>query len=85
MSGLLELRGVLDALESPVTALTTDENAELKLLLISKMDSVMHNNVINADNRKSVKEIWKSISCIFPSKKMLSTRSLRKCKCPSRR
>ncbi|KNZ54549.1 hypothetical protein VP01_2917g2 [Puccinia sorghi] len=39
MSGLLEIRGVLNALQSPITALTTDKNAELKLLLISKMDS----------------------------------------------
>ncbi|KNZ62916.1 hypothetical protein VP01_12087g1 [Puccinia sorghi] len=39
MSGLLELRGVLDALESPITQLSKDKNAELKLLLISKMNS----------------------------------------------
>ncbi|KNZ53816.1 hypothetical protein VP01_3129g4 [Puccinia sorghi] len=67
MSGLLELRGVLDALESPVTALTTNKNVELKLLLISKMDSVTQNNVINADNRNLAKEIWKSIKERFVS------------------
>ncbi|KNZ63834.1 hypothetical protein VP01_1095g1 [Puccinia sorghi] len=67
MSGLLELRGVLAILESPTTELTTDENAELKLLLISKMDSVTHNNVINAENRNSAKEIWKSIKERFAS------------------
>ncbi|KNZ51540.1 hypothetical protein VP01_3911g6 [Puccinia sorghi] len=50
MSGLLELRGVLDALESTTTTLTTNKNAEIKLLLISKMDTVTHNNVINAKN-----------------------------------
>ncbi|KNZ54056.1 hypothetical protein VP01_3058g1, partial [Puccinia sorghi] len=67
MSGLLELRGVLDTLESPLTALTTEENTELKLLLISKMDSVTHNNVINVDNRNSEKEIWNSIKERFAS------------------
>ncbi|KNZ45797.1 hypothetical protein VP01_77g11 [Puccinia sorghi] len=67
MSGLLELRGVLDALESPTTQLSKDENAELKLLLISKMDSVTHNNVINSDNRNSAKEMWRSIKERFAS------------------
>ncbi|KNZ45887.1 hypothetical protein VP01_771g3 [Puccinia sorghi] len=67
ISGLLELRGVLEALESPNLPLTQDENAELKLLLISKMDAVTHNNVINADNRNSAKEIWKSIKERFAS------------------
>ncbi|KNZ50786.1 hypothetical protein VP01_423g5 [Puccinia sorghi] len=67
MTGLLELRGVLDALESPITQLSKDENAELKLLLISKMDSVTHNNVINAENRNSAKELWKSIKERFAS------------------
>ncbi|KNZ54706.1 hypothetical protein VP01_2878g3 [Puccinia sorghi] len=67
MTGLLELRGVLNALESPITPLSIDENAELKLLLISKMDSVTHNNVINADNRNSAKEIWKSLKERFAS------------------
>ncbi|KNZ53473.1 hypothetical protein VP01_322g3 [Puccinia sorghi] len=67
MSGLLELRGVLTTLESPITQLTTNENAELKLLLISKMDSVTHNNVINSENRNSAKEIWKSIKERFAS------------------
>ncbi|KNZ46945.1 hypothetical protein VP01_680g6 [Puccinia sorghi] len=67
MTGLLELRGVLDALESPITPLSNDENAELKLLFISKMDSVTHNNVINSDNRNSAKEIWKAIKDRFAS------------------
>ncbi|KNZ54758.1 hypothetical protein VP01_2861g1 [Puccinia sorghi] len=58
---LSRLRGVLDVFKSPATALTTDKNAELKLLLISKMDSVTHKKVINADNRNSAKEIWNSI------------------------
>ncbi|KNZ44618.1 hypothetical protein VP01_898g1 [Puccinia sorghi] len=42
-------------------------NAKLKLLLISKMDSVTHNNFINADNRNSAKEIWKAIKERFVS------------------
>ncbi|KNZ62497.1 hypothetical protein VP01_1263g6 [Puccinia sorghi] len=67
MTGLLELRGVLTALECENVPLSNDENVELKLLLISKMDSVTHNNVINAENRTSAKEIWKSIKERFAS------------------
>ncbi|KNZ48115.1 hypothetical protein VP01_58g8 [Puccinia sorghi] len=67
MSGFLELRGVLNSLESPTTQLTNDENAELKLLLISKMDSVTHNNFINGENQSSAKGIWKSIKECFAS------------------
>lgn len=67
MSGLLELRGVLNTLKSTALPLSKYDNAELKLLLISKMDSVTHNNVINAENRSSAKEIWKSIKERFAS------------------
>ncbi|KNZ53408.1 hypothetical protein VP01_3247g2 [Puccinia sorghi] len=67
MTSLLELRGVLDALKSPITVLSSDKKAELKLLFISKMESVTHNNVINSDNRSSAKEIWKTIKERFDS------------------
>lgn len=42
---LLEFRGVLNTLESPTSALSNDENAELKLLPISKMDSHLKNGL----------------------------------------
>ncbi|PLW05911.1 hypothetical protein PCANC_27408 [Puccinia coronata f. sp. avenae] len=47
MTALLELRGVLDTLQSSSAAstLATEVNAELKLLIIAKMDSVTHNNI----------------------------------------
>ncbi|KNZ54047.1 hypothetical protein VP01_3062g1, partial [Puccinia sorghi] len=57
----------LTTIESPINQLTTNENAEIKLLLISKMDSVTHNNVINSENGNSAKEIWKSIKERFAS------------------
>lgn len=53
MTALLELRGVLTALESQgpdAIPLADDVNAELRLLFISKMDSVMHNKIITTDN-----------------------------------
>ncbi|KNZ61392.1 hypothetical protein VP01_1406g1 [Puccinia sorghi] len=67
MEALLELRGLLGTLNSPARALFPDDNAELKLLLISKMDSVTHNNVVTSDNRDSAKALWQSIKEQFAS------------------
>ena len=64
MTALLELQGVLDTLQSTSTTstLATKINAELKLLIISKMDSVTDNNIVTAENRGSEKLLWKSIT-----------------------
>ncbi|EFP75812.1 uncharacterized protein PGTG_01143 [Puccinia graminis f. sp. tritici CRL 75-36-700-3] len=68
MTALLELRGVLASLDKEdEPALASDINAELKLLLISKMDSVTHNNIVTADNRGSAKLLWKAIKDCFAS------------------
>ncbi|KAA1075861.1 hypothetical protein PGTUg99_023461 [Puccinia graminis f. sp. tritici] len=68
MTALLELRGVLDSLDKDDnTALANDVNAELKLLLILKMDRVTHNNIVTADNRGSAKLLWKAIKDRFAS------------------
>ncbi|KNZ58329.1 hypothetical protein VP01_1951g5 [Puccinia sorghi] len=67
MEALLELRGLLTTLNSDARALFADDNAELELLLISKMDSVTHNNVVTSDNRDSAKALWKSIKERFAS------------------
>ncbi|KNZ50089.1 hypothetical protein VP01_4600g1 [Puccinia sorghi] len=68
MKALLELQGVLNTLDSqtPNTVpLAEDANAKLKLLLILKMDSVTHNNIVTADNRGSAKDLWKAIKDRF--------------------
>ncbi|PLW14681.1 hypothetical protein PCANC_18339 [Puccinia coronata f. sp. avenae] len=61
MSALLKLWGVLTSLDANGLALTSEENAELNLLLILKIDSVTHHNVVTADNRNSAKLLWKAI------------------------
>jgi hypothetical protein len=63
MMALLELRGVLNTLQSSSTTstLATGINADIKLLIISKMDSVTHNNIVTAENRGSAK-LWKAIT-----------------------
>ncbi|KNZ55415.1 hypothetical protein VP01_2688g1 [Puccinia sorghi] len=67
MASLLKLRGVLTKLESTTLALDEDLNAELTFLLISKLDSVTHSNIVTADNRDSAKELWKAIKDRFAS------------------
>lgn len=69
MTALLDLRGVLNTLQSGAknSTLTTEVNAELKLLIISKMDIVTHNNIVTAENRGSAKLLWKAITERFAS------------------
>ncbi|KNZ54267.1 hypothetical protein VP01_2994g3 [Puccinia sorghi] len=67
MEALLQLRGVLTKLNSPIMPLTDDENDELKLLLIAKMDNVTHNNVVTTDNANSAKSLWLAIKERFAS------------------
>ncbi|KNZ54487.1 hypothetical protein VP01_2933g1 [Puccinia sorghi] len=64
---LLKLRGVLNALESASIPLGETINAELVMLLLSKMDSVTHNNVVTAENRDSAQKLWLSIKERFAS------------------
>ncbi|KNZ53397.1 hypothetical protein VP01_3250g2 [Puccinia sorghi] len=40
---------------------------ELTFLLISKIDSVTHNNIVTADNQESAKSLWKAIKDRFAS------------------
>lgn len=61
MNGLLQLRGVLTTLESSSDQLSSLENDEIQLLLISKVDLVTHNNIVTATNVNSAKAIWQEI------------------------
>lgn len=67
MKALLKLRGVLDTLESALNHLSPQDNDKIQLLLISKVDSVTHNNVISAANVNSSKDIWLAIKEQFSS------------------
>ncbi|KNZ49413.1 hypothetical protein VP01_5024g1, partial [Puccinia sorghi] len=66
MSALLKLRGALINLENNLP-FDADMEAELILLIISKMDSVTHNNVVTADNRDSPGKLWMAIKEKFAS------------------
>ncbi|KNZ44866.1 hypothetical protein VP01_874g6 [Puccinia sorghi] len=67
MTALLKLRGVLRILDNPQIPLGESVDAELVMLLLSKMDSVTHNNVVTADNRDSAQRLWLSIKERFAS------------------
>ncbi|KNZ59574.1 hypothetical protein VP01_1700g5 [Puccinia sorghi] len=67
MTALLKLRGVFARLDQLVIPLGESDNAELTLLIISKMDSVTHNNVVTADNRESAQKLWHAIKERFSS------------------
>ncbi|PLW06338.1 hypothetical protein PCANC_26456 [Puccinia coronata f. sp. avenae] len=61
LMALLKLRGVLNTLNNADVPLGESDNAELTLLIISKMESVTHNNVVTAKNRDSAQKLWASI------------------------
>ncbi|KNZ59388.1 hypothetical protein VP01_1742g3 [Puccinia sorghi] len=67
MTALLKLRGVLTALNNLAAPLGETDNAELTMLLLSKIDSVTHQNVVTADNSESAQKIWTSIKDRFAS------------------
>ncbi|KAI7935206.1 hypothetical protein MJO28_016844 [Puccinia striiformis f. sp. tritici] len=70
MTALLELRGVLTTLEAKepdAPPLAAEINAALKLLFISKMDSLTHSNIVTTDNRSSARSLWKAIKDRFVS------------------
>ncbi|KNZ51845.1 hypothetical protein VP01_3789g3 [Puccinia sorghi] len=55
-TALLKLRGVLAALNNTEAPLGESDNAELAMLLLLKMESVTHQNVVTADNSESAQE-----------------------------
>ncbi|KNZ52678.1 hypothetical protein VP01_3485g2 [Puccinia sorghi] len=67
ITALLKLRGVLRALENVSVHLGEMIDAELLMVILLKMDSVTHNNVVMAKNRDSVQKLWISIKEQFAS------------------
>ncbi|KNZ63710.1 hypothetical protein VP01_11100g1, partial [Puccinia sorghi] len=47
--------------------LAKSQNVQLRTILTSKLDSSIHANVIDHNNGKDAKAIWKSISNYFAS------------------
>lgn len=67
MCSLLTMHGVLEKLEMPSGTLDAKMNAELSMLLISKMEPVTHSNVVNSANVSSARGLWRAIRERFAS------------------
>ncbi|KNZ54014.1 hypothetical protein VP01_3075g2 [Puccinia sorghi] len=67
MTALLKLQGVLKSINDQSIPLGESDNAELTMLLLAKMDSVTHNNVVTPDNAESAQKFWSSIKDRFAS------------------
>lgn len=61
MDAILDVRGCLTAINDETSILETAVNDELKLLIISKLNSTAHKNIVTAENRNSAKLLWKAI------------------------
>lgn len=61
MDAILNVRGCSKAINGENTQLEPNVNDDLKLLLISKLDSSTHNNVVTPISKNSAKLFWKAI------------------------
>ncbi|OAV86282.1 hypothetical protein PTTG_29986, partial [Puccinia triticina 1-1 BBBD Race 1] len=69
VENMLDLQGLRTALTMENGTLTASEDIQLCTIITSKLDSTIHPNVINHDNKKQAREIWKSILDYFASTK----------------
>lgn len=67
IENLLDLQGLTESLISDEGQLSDIDNVNIRTILTSKLDSSIHLNIINHDNEKDAKAIWKSISKYFAS------------------
>lgn len=67
MDAILDFRGCAAAINDETSVLDATVNNELKLLIISKLDSSSHENIVTAENQNSAKLLWKAIIQKFAS------------------
>jgi hypothetical protein len=64
---MLDVQGLRDPLTSDTGTLTDSQDVNLRTIITSKLDSLIHPNVITHENKKSACKIWKSITKYFAS------------------
>lgn len=64
---LLKLKGTKQILEDDTKTLSPMDNLETRVIILSKIDTIMLNNVVNSDNINSAKGLWKTIKERFAS------------------
>ncbi|KNZ50456.1 hypothetical protein VP01_441g9 [Puccinia sorghi] len=62
---MLDLQELYDNLNSKKGTLSKSQDVQLRTILTSKLDSSIHANVIDHNNEKDARAIWKSISNYF--------------------
>lgn len=67
MTILLELKGVKEALEDNTKNVGSTDDMEICVILLSQIDSITHNNVVNPSNISSAKLLWLNIKEQFTS------------------
>ncbi|KNZ53819.1 hypothetical protein VP01_3128g3 [Puccinia sorghi] len=67
VENMLDLQELREELTSPTGTLSSPEDVQLQTILMSKLESAIHANVITHENKKDAKKIWKSISDYFAS------------------
>lgn len=66
VENMLDLQNLRKNLTEEKGVLTETEELQLRALITSKLDATVHANVINHDNKKDAKKIWKAILNYFP-------------------
>lgn len=64
---LLKLKGMKEALENNSKILSPADDMEIRVILLYRIDSVMHNKVVNSSNINSSKLLLQTINEIFAS------------------
>ena len=67
MTILLELKGVKEALENDSKTLSPIDDMEIRVILLSRINSVTNNNVVKSSNISSSKVLWQTIKEQFAS------------------
>lgn len=67
VENMLDLQELYDDLTGEKGSLTKSQDVQLRTILTSKLDSSIHANVIDHNNEKDARAIWKSISNYFAS------------------
>ncbi|KNE97281.1 hypothetical protein PSTG_09390 [Puccinia striiformis f. sp. tritici PST-78] len=67
IGNMLDLQGLRNSLTAADGFLTNMEDVQLRTIIILKLDSSIHPNVINHENETKARDIWTSITSYFAS------------------
>ncbi|KNZ62799.1 uncharacterized protein VP01_12229g2 [Puccinia sorghi] len=67
VENMLDLQELYDNLTSEKGTLTKSQDVQLRTILTSKLDLSTHANIIDHNNEKNARSIWKAISNYFAS------------------